>query len=307
MRTMLYCSWLASLASPTSPTETQLRADGFDRHAVQIRDVLNQAVGINVIIAGADLDVARRQDEIAVVDRVHHVHHAQLAREQLVGIDIDHGLPVLAAEHRRDFRALHHRDLIADLELREIVKLGFVQALALDRDQAHRKAGGVELQHQRRQRSGRQALQIGQGQIRQLRHVRIGVGAGLEIHLDDADAQQRAGLHVIDAAGLGEEAFQWIGDVHFDVLRRHAVVKRRHHHFRQVDGRKQIHRHAGKSVDADDRQRQADDHNEIRVANGKTWHGAAPAASAVLQRSDIASARSSWVGLAGPLSGRCDR
>ena len=58
-----------------------------------------------------------------------HVHHAQLPREQLVGIDVDHRLPVLAAEHRRDFGAFHYRDLIAYLKLREIVKLRLVQAL----------------------------------------------------------------------------------------------------------------------------------------------------------------------------------
>ena len=96
---------------------------------------------------------------------------------------------------------------------------------------------------------------------------------------------------MIDAAGLGEKALQWIGDIHFDVLRRHAGVESRHHHFRQVDGRKQIHRHAEKSVDADDGQRQADDHDEIGIANGKTWHGRFLRASAVLQGSDIASAR----------------
>ena len=60
---------------------------------------------------------------------------AQLARQQLEGIDVNHRLPVLAAEHGRNFRAVDHRNLIADLELRQIVKLGFVQAFALYRDQ----------------------------------------------------------------------------------------------------------------------------------------------------------------------------
>ena len=81
----------------------------------------------------------------------------------------------------RDLRALHHRDLIANRELREIVKLRFVEALALHRDQADRQAGGVELQHHRRKRSGRQALQIGQREIGKLGDVGVGVGARLEI------------------------------------------------------------------------------------------------------------------------------
>jgi hypothetical protein len=88
--------------------------------------------------------------------------------------------------------------------------------------------------------------------------------------------EQRAGLHVIDTAGLREEALKRIGDIHFDVAGRHPVIEGRHHYFRQVDGRKQIHRHPEKTVDADNGQRQAYDHDEIGVANGKAWHGPVP-------------------------------
>ena len=168
--------------------------------------------------------------------------------------------------------ALHHRDLVADLELGQIVKLRFVEALALHRDQADRQAGGVELQHHRRQRARRQALQIGQRQVGELRDIRIGVGSRLEEDLDDADAQQRARLHVVDAAGQREEALQRIGDVGLDVLGRHAGVERGDHDLRQIDGRKQIHRHARHAGDPDHRQRQADDDDEVRIANRKAWH-----------------------------------
>ena len=51
--------------------------------------------------------------------------------KQLIWIDIDHRLAVLAAEYARDFGAFHHRDLVADLELRQIVELSFVEPLAL--------------------------------------------------------------------------------------------------------------------------------------------------------------------------------
>ena len=80
-------------------------------------NVLNQAVGINVKVAGAYPHVSRRQNEVAGVDCVDHVHHAQLTGEEFVGIDIDHGLPVLASEDGRDFSALHDSNLITDLEL----------------------------------------------------------------------------------------------------------------------------------------------------------------------------------------------
>ena len=161
MRTMLYCKLAGVFGFADVSHRDPAGADALDGQAVQIRDILNQAIGIDVIVAGADLDVARRQNEITIVNRANHVHHAHLPREQLVWIDVDHGLPVLAPEHGRDFRTVDHRDLIADLELGEIVKLRFIQPFAFHGNQANRKAGGVELQHQRRQRSGRQALQVG--------------------------------------------------------------------------------------------------------------------------------------------------
>ena len=106
-------------------------AHGLDGYAIQIGDVLHQAVGVDIEVGGSDLDVAGGQDQVAVVDGADHVHHAQLPRQQLEGIDVDHRLPVLAAEHRGNFSAVDDRNLIADLELRQIVKLGFGQALAL--------------------------------------------------------------------------------------------------------------------------------------------------------------------------------
>ena len=73
---------------------------------------------------------------------------------------------------------------------------------------------------------------------------RVGIGARLEVDLDEADAGQRARFAVVDVGGQGEEALEGIGDVGFDLLRRHAVVERGHHHHRHVDLGKQIDRHA---------------------------------------------------------------
>ncbi len=72
---------------------------------------------------------------------------------------------------------------------------------------------------------------------------------------------------MVDAAGQGEEALERIGDVDLDVLGRHAGVKRGHHHFRQIDGREEVHRHACQAGDADDQQHQADHHDEVRIAD----------------------------------------
>jgi hypothetical protein len=91
----------------------------------------------------------------------------------------------------------------------------------------------------------------------------------LEEDFDDADAQQRARLRVVDAAGQREKAFQWVGDIGFDVLRRHARVKRRYYDLRQIDGGKEVDGHACKTRGADHQQGQADHHDEVWIANGE--------------------------------------
>jgi hypothetical protein len=135
------------------------------------------------------------------------------------------------------------------------------------RHQANGQAGGVKLQHHRRQGAGRQALQVGQREVGEFRHVRVGVRPRLKIDFDNADSQHRARLHVINAAGQGEEAFERVGDVDFDVLGRHAGVKRRHHHFRQINGRKKVDGHAHQAGDAQHQQHQTTDHDEIRITD----------------------------------------
>jgi hypothetical protein len=72
---------------------------------------------------------------------------------------------------------------------------------------------------------------------------------------------------VIDAGGEGEEAFERIGNIKLDILGRHAGIKRRHHRLGQIDRRKQIDRHARHAGDTDHQQREADDDDEVRIAN----------------------------------------
>ena len=66
---------------------------------------------------------------------------------ELVGVGVDHDLPVASAKRLRDAGAGNARDLIADLELGEIAKLGFVEAFAFEGDKADGEAGCIELQN----------------------------------------------------------------------------------------------------------------------------------------------------------------
>src|ERR1035441_9764681 len=71
-----------------------------------------------------------------------------------------------ASKGRRDLCPLDHRDLVANGKLADIVKLRLVEALSFKSNQADRQAGRVELQHYRRQCSGRQTLQIRHSKVR---------------------------------------------------------------------------------------------------------------------------------------------
>ncbi len=78
---------------------------------------------------------------------------------------------------------------------------------------------------------------------------------------------------MVHAAGQREEAFQRIGDVELDVFRRHAGVKGGHHHLGNIDGGKQVHGHARQADYANGHEREADDDDEVRIANGEARHG----------------------------------
>ena len=103
--------------------------------------------------------------------------------------------------------------------------------------------------------------------------VDIGVGVGLKINANDADAVERSRFDVVDAAGEGEEALQVIGDVAFDLLRRHSRVERRHDDHRNVHRREHVHRHSRDAAHAQNQDDQAGNDDEIRRANGKAGHG----------------------------------
>ena len=194
-------------------------------------------------------------------------------RFQFVRVGVDHDLAIAAAERLRHARPRHAGDLIANLELRQVAQRGLVEPLAFERHQADRQAGGVELQHHRRQGPGRQAPQLRHRQIGDGGDRRIRIGARLKVNLDHADAGERSRFDMLDAAAQREEALEAAGDVGLDLLRRHAGVEGGHHDHGNVHGREHIHRHPHQAADAHHRDDQADHHDEVRVLDGKPWHG----------------------------------
>ena len=185
----------------------------------------------------------------------------------------------LPAKRLRHGSAGNIGDLVANVVLAKIVELSFVQAFAFQRDQANRQAGRVKLQYNRRQRSRRKAAKIGHREIRNGAEVGVGVRSWLKIDLDQAYAGKRARFDVVDAACQREQSFEWVGDVGFDLLRRHAGIKRGDDHDRNVDRRKQIHGHAHKRHGAHDGDAQTDHDNKEGILDGKAGHHFPPVVS----------------------------
>jgi len=89
----------------------------LDRNVVDIIRVVDHRVAVNEVVLRADLRVARRDDQVRAVERMHHVHRGQPTRLQRVVVDVDHDLPILTPEWRRDGGALHRGEPVADVEL----------------------------------------------------------------------------------------------------------------------------------------------------------------------------------------------
>jgi len=156
--------------------------------------------------------------------------------------------------------------------LRQVLQRRFVQPLAFQRHQAHRLRGSIHSQHHWRQRTRRQTAQVGHGKIRNVAQGRIGIGTRLEVNLDQAHAGKRAGFAVVDVRGQREETLERVGDVGFDLLGRHAVVKRSHHNHRHIDLGKQVDRHTHDIHYADKRYHQAQHQDEVGESEGKLRH-----------------------------------
>src|ERR1019366_10639985 len=73
-------------------------ANGLKRHVIQLRHVVDQTVGVDVIVVRPHFDVACRQNEVLIVHGVYDIHHAEIPRKELEWIDMDHDLPIFTTE-----------------------------------------------------------------------------------------------------------------------------------------------------------------------------------------------------------------
>ena len=105
---------------------------------------------------------------------------------------------------------------------------------------------------------------------------------GFEVNLDQAHAGQRARLGVIHIRSQGEEALEGVGDVRFNLLRRHTVVKRSDHDHWHVDAGEKVDRHAEQVEHADQHHHETKHDDEVGIAQGKLRHYCAPPSSLLM-------------------------
>ena len=96
-------------------------AHGLQRQVVDLIHHRNLAVGIDVVILGANAHIACRKNQVGLVQRIHHIRHAHLVGFQFERIDVDHDLPIASAVGLRHRRSRNIRHLIANTELGKIL------------------------------------------------------------------------------------------------------------------------------------------------------------------------------------------
>ena len=226
-------------------------ADG-DRHAVEHADrqrveaLHRRGAGVELHVVGAVADPRRAggHDHVGRLQRGHHVVQRKALGRQSGRIDIDIDLPLLAAERPRRRQARNGEQLHPDEVQAVVVDLLLGQRLRRHRQLHHRHVRSIELDHRRRLHPGRRAAQDRVVDRGDLRDRAADVGAGLEIHLQDADARDRLRFDprdAVDGGGIGALADEH--DAAFHVLGGQAGIVPHHQHDGNVDDRKDVDDH----------------------------------------------------------------
>ena len=215
------------------------------------------AIGVDVVVFRTYSHIACGQDGVGIIDRANHVHQAKLMRLQLYRINIDLNLPVFTAKRLRYGCSWHVSNLVANRKLPQVVQLRLIHSFALQGNQADRQTGSVELEHDWRQRTRRQAPQLRHRQIRDAADGCVGVGTRLKIDLDETDSSQRPRFDMVDTTPQREKSLERVGNVSLNLLRGHPGIECRHHNHGNIDVGEEIHRHTRDGRYADNHDDQA--------------------------------------------------
>ena len=97
--------------------------DGLDGKIVETLDRGGRTVGFHLVVDVPHLHIARRQDDVLGADRIHDIGGGEAVRLQLLRVDVDLHLALLAAIGKGQSRALHRSELRPDKVLAEVIEL----------------------------------------------------------------------------------------------------------------------------------------------------------------------------------------
>ncbi len=216
----------------------------FDGHAVEGGDHLWAAVEFDVILGVADLGRSGGDDQVLVVDGGLHVLGRQAAAVKPHGVEIDHHLRRLAAPRLRHASTLHDAQTLDDEVGGIVAELLLGQCVAADRDLDDGDAGRAVLHDVRRRDARRHDLQNRLAGGRDLGDGRLDLGVRVKIDADNADAEQRLTLDVLDIVDRSRQhALIDEDDALLDLVGRHARILPDDADDRDIDLRKDVRLH----------------------------------------------------------------
>src|SRR4029077_18624834 len=106
-------------------------------------DQLELVVREHVVVDVANLDVARRHEEVRVIDRANHVQDRDALRVQEIAVEVNRDLPDLAPVHVGGRHPVDPLDLRVHRVVRDVVELTLVEAASRHGQEANRNVGKI--------------------------------------------------------------------------------------------------------------------------------------------------------------------
>jgi hypothetical protein len=117
----------------------------------------------------------------------------------------------------------------------QVEQFAVVAAVAGDDHLPDRDGAGVELEDARRKHARGHELHLTVDQRDDLAGGDVGIDLRAEVYFDDADAQHRARLDVLQVIAARQGPFQHGGDALLHVLGGHPAVRGEHHDHGHLD------------------------------------------------------------------------
>ena len=244
-----------------------------DRKIAEALDRVGAAVEENAVLAVADFGGPGWESEVLRVDGVADVGGGEAFGEEGGGVEIDLDLADLAAERQRNGGALDGGELETDGVEADVVEGLFGEGFAAEAELEDGDVGSTVADDEGRRGARRHDAHDRLADGGDLGDGRVDAGAGLEENFDDPDAGQRLRLDVFDVVnGGGDGAFAEGYDTLLHLFWREAGVRPQYADDRDVDGRKNVLRHAPSREEAENNDQQGHHGKRVGPTKGETYN-----------------------------------